>query len=283
MSAGAIIAPFAFLGPAHDRQLAEIWTEYGTSELLTAQILPGLLGGPSLADTSKLAELVARYVDRKFLRAIAVEYRRGRILLIGTTNLDMQRPIIWNMGEIAASNHPQALELFRKVILASASIPGVFPPVPIKVEAEGVLFDELHIDGGPTRQVFLAPAQISLRDFDVFYDKPPVRHIYIIRNSKLAPTYQAATSNVLAISVQTISTLIMNQSQGDILRIYTTATRDGAHFNLAAIPDDFPAQPKEAFDRAYMQELFKTGEALARSGYRWIKAPPELGRSNALR
>ena len=154
ISAGAIIAPFAFLGPAYDRQLAEIWTQYETSELLTAQILPGLLGGSSLADTSKLAELVARYVDRKFLRAVAAEYRRGRILLIGTTNLDMQRPIIWNMGEIASSNHPNAPELFHKIIMASAAIPGAFPPVSIPVVADGQQYEEMHVDGGITRGCF---------------------------------------------------------------------------------------------------------------------------------
>ena len=205
------------------------------------------------------------------------------MLLIGTTNLDAQRPVIWNMGEIAASGHPDALELFRKVILASASIPGVFPPVQITVEAGGKQFEEMHIDGGPTRQVFLAPSQLRLKDFDGFYDKPPIRYIYIIRNAKLAPDYQPAKAGALAISVQTISTLIMNQSQGDILRIYTTAKRDGARFNLAAIPEDFRVQPKEPFDRVYMRDLFDVGEALARAGYSWMNEPPELGRSAAPR
>lgn len=283
VSTGAIIATFAFLGPRYDRSLKEVFTQYATEDLLEAQVLTGLFGGAALADSAPLSRLIARYINRRILDEVAQEYRQGRMLLIGTTNLDAQRPVIWNMGEIAASTHPHALDLFRKVILASASIPGVFPPVKVEVEAGGKVYEEMHIDGGPTRQVFLAPAQISLRDFDVFYDKPPVRHIYIIRNAKLSPDYQPAKASVLAISVQTISTLILNQSHGDVLRIYTTAKRDGAHFNLAAVPDDFQLQAKEPFDRAYMRELFKTGETLARNGYNWMKEPPELGRSSTSR
>jgi hypothetical protein len=158
----------------------------------------------------------------------------------------------------------------------------VFPPVTIDVAADGQVFEEMHVDGGPTRQVFLTPAQLSLRDFDVFYDKPPVRRIYIIRNAKLSPDYEPAQANALAITAKTITTLIMNQSQGDLLRIYTTAKRGGADFNLAAIPPDFQMAQKEPFDRAYMQELFKTGMELARNGYKWLKQPPELGHSIAL-
>ncbi len=276
VSAGAIIAPFAFLGPAHDRQLAEIWTEHGTSELLTAQILPGLLGGSSLADTSKLAELVARYVDRKFLRAIAAEYRRGRILLIGTTNLDMQRPIIWNMGEIAASNHPQAPELFHKVIMASAAIPGAFPPVNIAVTADGQAAEEMHVDGGVTREVFIAPTQLNLKTFDRFYAAPPVRRIYIIKNGKLSPEFEAVKPTAITIAARSITTLTKSQSYGDIYRIWRTAVESGADFNLTAVPAEFQGKAKQAFDPEYQKALYKVGFRMGRSGVHWAKLPPEV-------
>ena len=282
VSTGAIIATFAFLGPRYDDILREVFTEYATAQLLEAQVLSGLFGGSALADSAPLARLIAKYVDQKMIEEVAREYRGGRMLLIGTTNLDAQRPVIWNMGEIASSGHPDAIVLFRKVILASASIPGLFPPVTIDVAADGQHFEEMHVDGGPTRQVFLTPAQLSLRDFDGFYDKPPVRRIYIIRNAKLSPDYEPAQPTALAITAKTITTLIMNQSQGDLLRIYRTARQARAEFNLAAIPADFHAPQKEPFDKAYMQELFKTGSKLARDGYKWLKQPPELGRTIAL-
>jgi predicted acylesterase/phospholipase RssA len=282
VSAGAIIAPFAFLGPAHDRQLAEIWTEYGTSELLTAQILPGLLGGPSLADTSKLAELVARYVDRKFLRAVAAEYRRGRILLIGTTNLDLQRPIIWNMGEIAASNHPQAPELFHKVIMASAAIPGAFPPVNIPVIAEGKLYEEMHVDGGVTREVFIAPTQLNLKTFDRFYAAAPIRRIYIVKNGKLSPEFEAVQPTAINIAARSITTLTKSQSYGDIYRIWRTAVESDADFNVAAIPAGFAVKAKQAFDPEYQRALYQVGFKMGRGGVDWAKLPPEVQQRSPL-
>ena len=266
-----------FLGSSYDRKLFEIFTQYSTEDMLHKQVLAGLLGGTALADSAPLARLIAKYVDRRMLDEIAREYRQGRMLLIGTTNLDAQRPVIWNMGEIAVSRHPDALALFRRVILASGSIPGVFPPIHIKVAAGGQSHEEMHVDGGPTRQVFLAPAQLSLRDLDRFYDAPPIRRLFIIRNGKLVPEYEAVKANTLAIGARTVGTLTMNQGFGDLLRIYATAKRDGADFNLAAIPANFEVISKEPFDRAYMQALFKTGEQLARKGYPWLKAPPELG------
>ena len=137
VSAGAITAPFAFLGSKYDDQIKEIWTHYNTDQLVVPQLLAGLFGGESIADTTPLRNLVAKYVDREFLKEIAAEYERGRLLTIGTTNLDAKRPVVWNMGAIARHyDDPAAVQLFRDVIIASAAIPGLFPPVNIKVQVE---------------------------------------------------------------------------------------------------------------------------------------------------
>ena len=122
VSAGAIIAPFAYLGPRYDGALREIWTKYQTSQIATAQILPGILGGASLADNAPLEDLIARYADKRLLREIAAEYRKGRMLFVLTTNLDAQRPVVWNLGEIAASLRPGSLELSSTVISTSAAM-----------------------------------------------------------------------------------------------------------------------------------------------------------------
>jgi Patatin-like phospholipase len=275
VSAGALIAPFAFLGPRYDRQLREIWTKYDTDDLATPQIFAGLLGAEALADSAPLKSLIARYVDRRMLDRIADEYRAGRVLLVGTTNLDAQRPVIWNMGEIAASRHPYALELFRQVILASVSVPGVFAPVHIKVRAGEQILEEMHVDGGPTRQVFVAPAQLSLRSFDPLYPTPPVRRLYIIKNGKLVPEYEYVEANALAISARSVFTLTKSQSVGDINRIYDMAQRDGAEFRLLSIPADFSAAAHQAFDPQYMKQLFEKGVGLGRAGDAWVNAPPE--------
>ena len=278
ISAGAIIAPFAFLGPAYDRKLQEIWTQYGTNDLVVAQVLPGLLGGTALADTAPLAELIAKYVDRRMLAEIAAEYAKGRLLLVGTTNLDAQRPVIWNMGEIAASRHPGAIDLFRKVILASASIPGAFPPVEIKVEADGKTREEMHVDGGVTRKVFITPAPINLKLFDRYYDRPPIRRIYILENGKIGPEFKATKPTTVSIALRSIELLLKSQNQSEIYKIYRIAQDSGAAFRMTSIPPSFNQTPTQAFDPIYQKALFELGHRMALETDPWRNTPPQLTR-----
>lgn len=277
VSAGALIAPYVFLGPGYDQQLGELWTSFDASAVATPQVLAGLLGAEALADSTPLRNLIAKHVDRRMLNQIAQEYHNGRILMIGTTNLDAQRQVIWNMGEIAtaARRDPEAVELFRNVLLASASLPGVFPPVHVKVRVGDQVFEEMHVDGGPARQVFLAPAQFSLRTFDKLYPQPPVRRVYVVRNGKLAPVYEAVKPNTFAISARSLFTVTKNQSIGDINQIYAMTQRDGAEFRLASIPASFNVQSGQPFDPVYMKALFEVGYSLGRQGYPWTRTPPE--------
>lgn len=277
VSAGALIAPYAFLGPRYDDQLTELWNNFDSSAVATPQVLAGLFGADALADSTPLRNLIAKHVDRRMLAEIAQEYRNGRLLLIGTTNLDAQRQVIWNMGEIAvaAEHDREAAQLFRDVLLASASLPGIFPPVHVKVRVGDKIFEEMHVDGGPTRQVFLAPAQFSLKTFDRLYPKPPQRTIYVIRNGKIGPEYEAVQPTVLAISARSLFTLTKNQGMGDLNQIYAMAERDGAAFRLASIPQSFDVKSSKAFDPAYMRPLFQIGQRLGESGNAWAKTPPE--------
>jgi hypothetical protein len=277
VSAGALIAPYAFLGPRYDAQLTELWTEFDPKMVFTPQVLAGLLGAEALADTAPLRDLIARHVDRRMLREIAQEYRNGRLLMIGTTNLDAQRQVIWNMGEIAvaAAHDPEAAQLFRDVLLASASVPGLFPPVHIKVRVGEKTFEEMHVDGAATRHVFVAPAQFSLRTFDGFYPTPPIRRVYVVRNAKLEPVYEAVQPNTLAIGARSLSTLTKHQSIGDLNQIYAMTRRDGAEFRLASIPLSFTQKGSQPFDPVYMKALFEVGYRLGLGGKEWVRTPPE--------
>jgi predicted patatin/cPLA2 family phospholipase len=276
ISAGALIAPFAFLGPAYDRQLEEIWTQYGDDELVTKQPLGVLFGASAAVDTQLLAELIAKYVDRKFLAAIAAQYRGGRVLLIGTTNIDAKRPVVWNMGEIALSSNPKALQLFRDVLLASASIPGIMPPVKISVDAGGQTFEELHVDGGVTRQVFLTPVALKLTDFDGFYPRPPLRKVYVIRNGTLSPRYQPVAGNAAALAATSISALLDYQASGDIYRIFVASTRDGAEFRLAADQSELALGTGDLFDKGRMRQLFNAARDQSSRGYPWLRTVPDI-------
>lgn len=215
ISAGALAAPFVFLGPGRDADLRDVFTKYRRADIYDPGLLAPLAGS-GLVDSSPLANLIAHYVDDAFLADVARERRKGRVLLIGTTNLDAQRPVLWDMGRIAMSGQPRALDLFRKVLLASASIPGAFPPVRIAVEADGRAFEELHVDGGVTRQVFVAPPPAATRDLA---GPPRARRLFVIRNGKVGAEWDAVRADLVSISTRAVSTLIKNQGIGDLYRI----------------------------------------------------------------
>jgi hypothetical protein len=273
VSAGAIIAPFAYLGSSEDEKLHTIWTQYKQDEVVTPEIFSGLFGGPALASTEPLENLIAKYVDRDFLDRIAAQYKRGRILMVLTTNLDAQRPVVWNMGEIALNRSPAATELFRKVILASAAIPAAFPPVKIEVEADGKIYDELHVDGGTTREVFVLPVEAPLKAFDALFPKPPIRRFFIIKNGKAAPEQEVVKATTLQIASRSISTLIKSQNQGEVYHIYRLALDAGADFNFMSVPASFKYETKQIYDPKYQAALYSEGVEEGRKGD-WLKAPP---------
>ncbi|UFZ05237.1 patatin-like phospholipase family protein [Bradyrhizobium ontarionense] len=275
VSSGALIAPFVFLGRQHDDRLQEVFTAYERKDIFTVNI-PGLLQGSALADNTPLSRLIEKYVDAAFLRDVARESSKGRVLLIGTTNLDAQRPVLWDMGRIAAVDTPEAIDLFRKVLLASATVPGAFAPVRIKVRIGDKDYDELHVDGGVTRQVFIGPSVLRLVSGRGPRRSVSGAHLYVIRNARIDPQWDSVGADVLSVTQRSLSTLIKNQGIGDIYRIYSVARFNGIDFNLASVPSDFQAKSDGPFDRNYMTALFDRGQAMGRRGYPWVKNLPGL-------
>jgi len=272
VSTGALIAPFAFLGPDYDPALREVYTTMSPDRVFRRRSLLAALFDDAMAETGPLAETIAHYADQKMLDAIGREYQKGRLLLIGTTNLDAQRPVIWNIGAIAVSHHPKSLELFRKILLASASIPGAFEPVLIDVEIGGARFQEMHVDGGAIAQLFLYPASIDPTAL-------PTRRrqtAYIIRNARLDPEHAEIERRTISIAGRAIGTMLAASGQNDVLRVYFVTKRDGVDYNLAFIGADFTVEHKVPFDQAYMRALFDYGYRRGRAGYPWRKAPPIL-------
>ena len=176
-----------------------------------------------------------------------MEYGKGRLLLIGTTNLDAQRGVIWNVGAIAASHHPRALELVRKIMIASAAIPAAFPPVMIDVEVEGQRYQEMHVDGGATTQVFLYPPSLKLKEMAEAAGVQRERRVYIIRNARLDPEWAETQRRTLSIAGRAVSSLINTQGVGDLYRTYLNAQRDGIDYNLAFIPANFKDSAQRGF------------------------------------
>ncbi|HEY8218464.1 MAG TPA: hypothetical protein VIF86_00035 [Methylobacter sp.] len=180
------------------------------------------------------------------------------------------------MGKIAASGHPKALELFRKIMLASAAIPGTFPPVMIDAEVNGQHYQEMHVDGGATAQVFLYPPALKVARLSKQRGVVRERRLYLIRNARLDPDWAEVERRTLSIAGRAINSLIQSQGVGDLYKIYAEAQRDGIDFNLAYIPKSFNAPHREEFDTNYMRKLYQTGYELAARGYQWEKIPPGL-------
>ncbi len=277
ISTGALIAPLAFLGPDYDEQLRALYTTTSTKDIVKkVSTLGKIRSNAAVGDTGPMREMMAGYVDHKVMKAIAAEHRKGRRLFIGTTNLDAARPVIWNLGAIAASGDPQALNLIHDVLMASAAIPVAFPPVMIKVTANGSQYDEMHVDGGVISQVFLYPSGLDMNRIVEKFEVQGTPRVYIIRNARLDFDWKAVEPKLSLIAGRSISTMILNMGYGDMYRLYLEAKKSGIDYNLAYIPKDFKLEIKEPFDREYMVKLFDLGYRKALSGYPWKKEPPGL-------
>src|SRR5215475_7066724 len=282
VSTGALSAPFAFLGRAYDPQLKAVYTETSAVDIFEKRApLLGAIAGDALTDNAPLRAMISRRLDEAMVRRIAEEYKKGRLLFILTTNLDQGRPVIWNIGAIASRNHPKARALIVEVLLASTSIPVVFPPVMLDVTIGGERYQEMHVDGGTIAQAFLYPPSISLRTAAarVGISEKTLRTerrrvAYVIRNGRFTRPEESVKLQTVAIAKEALSTMITSSGVNDTYRMYLLARRDGVDFNLASINDDFEVAYKGPFDKDYMQTLFEYGYQKGRAGYPWQKAPP---------
>jgi predicted acylesterase/phospholipase RssA len=276
VSTGALTAPFAYLGSSYDPQLRAVYTELNASSVLEVRGLTAALFDDAMADNSPLFKTISIYLDDAMLAALAKTYDDGRLLLIGTSDLDAQQPVIWNIGAIAKSGHPRALDTIRRILLTSAAIPGAFPPTLFDVTADGVAYQELHVDGGAFAQAFLYPVSITRqRRARIAGGKvvTPAR-AYVIRNGRLDPEWASTERRTMGIASRAIATMITASGINDVIRMYNATLRDNIDFNLAYIGRDFTQELPAPFDQGYMRALFDYGYQQARHGYDWAKNPP---------
>ncbi|MCC6681420.1 MAG: patatin-like phospholipase family protein [Phycisphaeraceae bacterium] len=277
ISTGALIAPFAFVGSTQDQKLHDFWTGISTQDFFRLRWILAALNSDAIAESEPLIQLVNCAVDADLLQAVAREHAKGRRLFVGTTNLDAQRPVIWDMGAIAASGHPDALNLFRKVMVASAAIPAVYPPQYFDVDADGRSYREMHVDGGTMAQVFHVGQMLDFhRLLARMKDFPPdaPRRLYVICNGLMRPQWQTVEPRLLPIAQRSVSTLLKAHAAADLYRIYTLARLEGADFNLAYIADDYIPTATKPLDTVDMRRLFELGFTAGKSETAWINKPP---------
>lgn len=278
VSTGALIAPFAFLGPDYDDILKESYTTVDSTRIFIAHSLLTLLWAESVTDTGPLKDLVATFIDDKVLAAIAKEHAKGRRLLVATTNLDAEQPVIWDMGAIAGSKDPKKLELFRTILVASASIPAVFPPVMLDVEIDGQKYDEMHVDGGVFFQSFFIgsmidlPKAISAAHPD--YTGKTVQRLYVLRNGRITPDPKQVRRALGGIAFRAIGTLLKVSGINDLWRLYLSCLHDNVEFRYIAIPIDYKGTTEQQFNEAEMKRQYAYGEQMALTGIPWATIPP---------
>ncbi|QGM97588.1 patatin-like phospholipase family protein [Methylocystis parvus] len=279
VSTGALIAPFAFLGPEYDAALTDVYTNINPSKVYEKRFTPyAALAQNALSDSAPLYDTIAHYLDESMLLRIAEEYRKGRLLLIQTTDLDAGRPVIWNIGALAASGDPRAPDLIRHILLASASIPAAFPPVFFDVDAGGKAYREMHVDGGAVSQAFLVPPSVNTHaalERSGYRRKASVA--YVIRNSRLTTSWSDVEDVTLPIAEKAVSTMINYNGVSDLYRMYLVTQRAGASFNMAYVGEDFQAPHPEEFDQTFMRALYHYAFEKASKGYPWEHAPPGFG------
>lgn len=275
VSTGALSAPFAFLGPEYDEQLKKIYTETSAGDIFKPRGFMAAVADDAIADSGPLRERINSFVDKHMVQRIAEEYDKGRLLLILTTNLDQGRSVIWNIGAIAASGHPRSRALIVDILLASAAIPGAFPPVMLNIAINGREYQEMHVDGGAVAQAFLYPPtfklKAKLKELGLKDAKPVA---YIIRNGRLYRPEERVERQTLKIAQQAIQTMTASSGLNDLYRMYLTTKRDGVAFNLAYVEDSFRLPYKGPFDKDYMNALYDHGYQVGSAGYKWLHAPP---------
>ncbi len=255
------------------------YTTTRSNDIFTlGSVLWQLLADEALADTRPLQRLIARHVDAELMRRVAEAHLQGRRLYIGTADLDVPHFVVWNMGLIATSGRPDALDLFRKVMLASASIPVAFPPVLFDVELQpgGRRYDELHVDGGVGARVFLNGGVFRASLFRDRGGQGGVgrEDIFVIHNGQLVPTPEPVRRSLAAIAVRVIDASGRAVALGDLLRIHAYAQLEQAGFQWVTIPDGVDMSSDEVFDPAMMLSLYELGLRMAASGSYWNTAMP---------
>lgn len=271
ISVGALIAPFAFLGPDYDDELERLFTTTSTADLISFNFFNALFGySLGVTDIQALEATLARLITSEMVEHIAEEHRKGRRLWIGTTYLDAERPVVWDIGAIAVSRYSEKPQLIRKILLASSAIPGAFPPVQFAIEIDGRLYSEMHVDGSVTRQLFAFPGNIALGEMvkkQVWGMEPGT--VYLVRNSKLTPDFMPVEPSLRRILERSLFTLTNALAIGDVVNIQKQAAVEGWRLLSSAVPTEFSFPSEDFFDPRYMNALFEVGYDRAAEGRAW--------------
>ena len=273
VSAGALIATFAFLGPKYDDFLRDSFLYATANDIYQRRSIFAMVTSDSIARSRPLQQKIDTAITPEVLREVADAHAKGRRLYVGTTNLDSRRLAIWDMGAIASAGTADALDLYRKIILASASVPGFMPPVMIDLEVDGQRIQEMHVDGGTTASVFLPTAMMKCDPNNLRLR--PGSNVYVICSGKLYADSDTTKRHFFSITADAITSMLYAGCRNDIFRIFTTTLLCGLDFHLIAVPRDFPPNPNAlALPADHVRKLYEIGWKMGMTKDGWRQTPP---------
>ena len=270
VSTGALIAPFALLGPDYDDELKRAYTEITPDDIYKDRFALAIPFSTSVATTEPLEALIARFATDAVIDAIGEEHRKGRRLFVGTVSLDRPGNAIWDMGAIAAGDAPGRYALFRRILLASSSVPVQFPPVLIEMEAQGERISELHVDGGTIATLMAAP---PVANDQILRDSQSPTELYLLVNGKMAGEFELIEAGLSSIAKRTLEVMLFSSLQDCVASAYVWARSTGAGYHLTFIEQDFDADEHDLFEQDYMRTLFDYGVERGRA-QAWQDSPP---------
>lgn len=282
VSTGALAAPFAFLGPEFDDRLQQLYTGVRAEDVFRIRTWVTIPFKDAVASSAPLVQLIDSQINQELMARLAAEHKKGRRLYIGTTNLDTRRLVIWDMGAIASLPSPGGCRLFRDVIVASCSVPGMLPPVMFNVEIDGLQYTEMHVDGGVSSQVFV-PSQVfraAAKEIPVGIPVVPgaTGNLYAVVAGKLYPDVNAVRRRVLPILGATTQSLMYAHCRSELMSLYGQAQLAGMQYHLTALRQDVlvNADTLISIDQNEMTKLCLEGGKDGLAGPAWRNAPPDI-------
>ena len=276
ISVGALMGPYALVNeePAYEklyemlRNPAGDWARKG--------YFFGLFGA-SFYRNEGLRERVRAELDDEFVARMAAAQKDRRVLFVGAANLDLGMMRIFELAAMAQRKEKQRIE---DVLMASAAIPVIYPPVTID--------DDLYVDGGTVAQMFLPLRARGLRQLldrwkERFPTAPfPKLRLWVIVNGQLtAPlgTTQPRWSSIAMRSYATLSASLLAMTL-DRFRLGADLADErqpvDLEFRYMAIPAGFEMKPldRDIFDRETMRKLAELGRTMAAQG-KWRSKVPD--------
>jgi predicted acylesterase/phospholipase RssA len=268
VSGGALVAPYAFLGATWDASLRDVFTDRSAQRLLQSRGLAALFSS-SVYRGAPLRQLVEAHVTNAMIKAVAHEADKGRLLLVATTDVATGESVVWDMSAIARNGGPDARALFCDVLVASASIPGIFPPVEIRVHEQGTLRDEAHIDGAATMPFFV-PAAFLRSQSEASGGTPRVA-VYLVINGALTEAARTTRLTAGAILTRSIESELSHMMLATLELTAVTAQLQRAALVYTAIPSGYPGAEAFDFRMQTRRALFGYAYGCAQTGQLWLR------------